>query len=310
MPKIDRQGVYQIDAAAYHDDPTIEPSLSASIASVLLSHSPAHAREKHPRLNPDFEAEEKPHFDLGTAAHHMALRQDFWREEIEVVNAASWQTKAARERRDKAREASRTPVLIDHYKRLDRMVSALEAHPQARRAFLKGKPEQTLVWRDPATGAWMRCRPDWMPDDVNDPWPDYKSTTDARPKQWDRRFLLDHGGLMRAAMYEEGIRQVFHMKHPTLYYVVQEVAPPFAISCRIMSSDSEAMKIGRAMLRKATHLWAECSRTGEWSGYEPTGTIQMPHWSEVDMAATYSEWMVKGDDPADPREDLTKAVIP
>ena len=107
---IKEPGVYEIPADAYHADPTIEPSLSASVANVILSHSPLHAWAKHPRLNPDFEPEEKPQFDLGSAAHNMVLRQNFWREEIAVVEAQDWKTKAAKEARETARAAGRHPV--------------------------------------------------------------------------------------------------------------------------------------------------------------------------------------------------------
>ena len=43
-----------ISAEAYHADPAPEPSLSSSVAKILVNLSPAHARIAHPRLNPDY----------------------------------------------------------------------------------------------------------------------------------------------------------------------------------------------------------------------------------------------------------------
>ncbi len=302
---IEKQGVYDIPAEQYHADPAPEPSLSASIGNTLVNRSPDHARTKHPRLNPEFVPEEKDCFDLGAAAHNMVLRQDFWREQIAVVDAKDWRTKAAKAEKAKAHEENRTPVLTDQYDELDRMVRAIEEHPQASKAFRNGKPEQTLVWRDAETGIWMRCRPDWMPDNRQAPWPDYKTTADARPATWDRRFLLDHGGLMRAAFYEEGIRQVCGVERPTLYYVVQETGAPYAVVCRVMDSSSQMMRSARGMLRKAVHTWADCLKSGKWPSYQLVGPLGLSEWAETALATEYHEWIPRAEEP-----ELEKVVIP
>lgn len=276
-----KPGIYDISSEMYHADQLLceVPSLSASIASVIVNRSPAHAREKHPRLNPDFEPEQKDVFDLGSAAHNMVLRQDCWREEIEVVNASDWRTKAAKEARNEARAAGRHPVLADQFVALNKMVGVLEGHPHAGKAFTNGKPEQTLIWQDEETGAMCRCRPDWTPDDFK-VWPDYKTTADARPDVWDRRFIMDHGGLMRAAWYEEGVRRVTGEKAPFLYYVVQEVTPPYPVVVRVVPSNSNLLDIGRRMMRQALRTWAECLERNEWPAYEFLGSLSVPEWTE------------------------------
>ncbi len=294
MTKITKPGVYaDIPPEIYHADPCPEPSLSASIAWTLIDRSPLHAWVKHPRLNPDFETEDKTVFDLGSAAHNMVLRQDSWREDIVVIDKPDWRSKPAREERDEAREAGRHPVLRDQYENLDRMVSVLERHPQAGRAFTGGTPEVSLFWKDPDTGIWMRCRPDYAPAKPTDPWPDYKTTQEGRPDRWDRRFTLDHGGVMRSAFYEEGIRRCYGVESPTLYYVVQEIAAPYAVTVRVVDSDSELMKIGRAMLHKAITFWAESLKTGRWPGYPLTGILALPGWAENQWSVEYADWMPK-----------------
>lgn len=270
-----------VATAVYHADPCPEPSLSASIAWALINRSPAHARIKHPRLNPDFVPEEKAIFDLGSAAHHMVLRQAFWREEIVQIDAPDWRAKAAREKRDEAREAGLVPILTGQYEALERMVAILESHPQARNAFREGTPEVTLVWYDEDTGVWCRIRPDWQPRAPDLPWPDYKTTADAKPEMWDRRFAADHGGLLRAAFYEEGIRRCCDVADPTLFYVVQETAPPHAIVIRVVESDSTAMEIGRRMMHQAMAEFARCLEFGIWPSYDLVGALQAPKFMEM-----------------------------
>ena len=54
------QGVYyDMTTDEYHADPCPEPSLSASIAETIWRESPNHARNEHPRLNPNFEQTNK-----------------------------------------------------------------------------------------------------------------------------------------------------------------------------------------------------------------------------------------------------------
>lgn len=270
-----------IPAEVYHADPCPEPSLSASIGWTLISRSPAHAQEEHPRLNPDFTPKGKEHYDIGHAWHNMVLRQKFWREEVVQIDAGSWQTKAAREKRDEAHAAGLVPILVGHYEALERMVGVLERHPQASRIFRDGTPEVTLVWQDDDTGIWLRCRPDWRPRRDSMPWPDAKTAADANPLAWDRRFAADHGGLLRAALYQEGIRRCCGIDSPTLYYVVQEKAPPHCIVIRVVDGKSAAMEIGRRMLHQAIQTWAQCIKSDAWPGYELVGELQVPRWMET-----------------------------
>ena len=61
--------------ADYHADVgSPVPSLSSSIANVLISRSPLHAWMAHPRLNPDWRPEPwNKRLDFGTFAHKLLL---------------------------------------------------------------------------------------------------------------------------------------------------------------------------------------------------------------------------------------------
>src|SRR4051812_43711235 len=69
-----KTAVYDCIAAEdYHRDICPEPSLSNSLAGILLSRSPKHAWLAHPRLNPNYKPEESKVFDKGSAAHALLL---------------------------------------------------------------------------------------------------------------------------------------------------------------------------------------------------------------------------------------------
>ena len=69
---IGKAGIYTLSAEAYHADPCPEPSLSASIANVLLQRSPAHARIQHPIADLRDLFFGQRHFD--STAHYIADR--------------------------------------------------------------------------------------------------------------------------------------------------------------------------------------------------------------------------------------------
>src|SRR4051812_46738879 len=100
MFKITAPGIY-LDVAAndYHADPCPAPSLTQSVAKILLAKSPLHAWHAHPRLNPDYQHNDDTKFDVGNIAHKMLLGRG---KQIEVLEFDDWRTKAAKEAREKA----------------------------------------------------------------------------------------------------------------------------------------------------------------------------------------------------------------
>ena len=54
-----KPGIYGMSEDCYHADPADAPSLSASIAKILIAETPLHAWTAHPKLNPNFVREEK-----------------------------------------------------------------------------------------------------------------------------------------------------------------------------------------------------------------------------------------------------------
>ena len=259
-----QQGIHDnVPADVYHADPCPEPSLSAGIARKLVSRSPLHAWEAHPRLNPDHEDEEAGHLDFGSAAHALLLEGI---DICQVVEADSWRTNAAKDERDSARKSGLIPLLRKDYERMCDLVLAVR-HQVARLDVAPlplhdGQPEQTLVWQE--GDVWCRARPDWL-HDAWDAVDDVKTTgTTANPADWARTRLFADGKDVQAAFYRRGLRHLAGTD-PHWRFLVVEVDPPFAIS--VIGLSSAALELADRKVERAIHLWRRCMADGQWPGY-------------------------------------------
>lgn len=275
---ITEPGVYDLGEAVYHADPCPEPSLSASIAVKLIARSPRHAWHSHPRLNPDYEPEEKPIFDRGKAPHALLLEGDA---RVKVIYAQDWKTKAAKEARDAARAAGRIPLLEKHWADVQAMMvearQQLAYHSESRTALIDGNPELTLVWREGPI--WCRARLDWLPNEGETLW-DLKTTGgSAEPDAWIRTNLFPRAAI-QAAFYMRGTRAVLGWKEPEFRFVVQENQAPYQLS--IIALAPSALALAEAQVKAAIEMWSICTARGEWPGYPPHIA-----WAE---APSYVEW--------------------
>lgn len=284
---ISEPGAYDMPAERYHADPCVEPSLSNSIAQVLLDASPRHAWLAHPRLNPAFEREESARLDLGTVAHTLLLGKG---RDLVEVDADAWTTKAAKERRDAARAAGRTPILTKDADRARAMERAareqLALIEGAERAFhpLDGLAETVLVWRDIA-GPWCRTMIDWTSTDETVVW-DYKTTSaSAHPAGLGRR-IADMGYEVQAAFIERGSIQInpAFAGRLAFRFVFQEIDPPYLLS--VVELDAAGLEIGRKKVAWAMETWRRCLSTGNWPGYPARiATVEYPVFAEQQWLA-------------------------
>ena len=263
-------GFLTITAAEYHSDVFGEadrqPALSAGIASILINASPKHAWAAHPRLNPDFKPREEGKFDIGTAAHKLLLEGV---ENVVVVEADDWRTKAAKETRDLARASGMSPLLEREWEAVKAMVDAareqfgafgLDLEPLP---FTEGKPEQSIMWHEP-NGVCCKARIDWLHDD-HSTVDDYKTTSrSASPDTWTRSTLYSIGADVQAAFYLRGLERLTG-KRPAWRFVVQETFPPFALS--VISLGPDVMELAEAKVDYAITKWVECMTRDEWPAY-------------------------------------------
>lgn len=275
--KIEQPGSYQISSAAYHADPAPEPSLSNSIARLLLDCSPLHAWWAHPRLNPDWQPDEGSNrLALGTAAHLLVLGRGA---QLAVGEWDDWRSKDARQFRDDAIARGETPIKRPDYERAQAIAEA--AHAQAPEL---GDPEHGFaelahVAQDPS-GAWLRCPTDWISRDGLEVT-DYKTTQGSASPLVLPRTVASLGYDLQAAFYDHVLGCLYPDRAGRMRFVFafQEIEPPYQM-CRVTLSEGD-LEVARRKVRTAIDMWNECLRTGKWPGYpQHVVPIQLPPWSQ------------------------------
>ena len=283
---IKQPGIYpDISEDIYHADPCVEPSLSSSIAKVMIDtkKTARHAWMSHPRLNPNHKPLQKKNMDFGSVVHKLVLNAG---PEICVIDSDAFRTKDAKTERDAAYEAGETPILIADYERAQDMAMAasaqLQNHEDARNAFDDCKTEQTIIWQE--NGVWCRCRLDVLPNSGNIVF-DYKTTTgSASADDWGKRSLFDLGGEIQTSFYRRGLRAVMDGKDYHFRFIVQETEPPYALNVIALSP----MAIGMAdrKVDEAIRRWSWCLKNDRWPGFpNQTCYVDPPVWHQMSWEA-------------------------
>ena len=277
-PKAIKPGIHTMTADTYHADPCPAPSLSASIAHILLADSPLHAWWNHPRLNPAYGREDDAKFDLGTAAHAYLLEGT---SNVVIIEASDFRTKAAQEARDAARAAGKVPLLAEKWADVQAMAEAarrqLAEHEDPPIPLANGAPEQTLIWKE--GDLWCRARLDWLHED-RPTIDDYKTTGgSANPDAWTRGPLFSNGFDVQAAFYLRWLKAVCGIG-ATFRFVVQENFKPYALS--VIGLAPSALELAERKVTAAIEAWRYCLSANRWPGF-PTHTCwaDAPPWEEA-----------------------------
>lgn len=250
-------------ASDYHADPSPEPSLSSSIAKILVTQSPMHAWFAHPRLNPNHRPEESEDFDRGSAAHSLLLEGD-----DRMVECAfnDWRTNAAKDMRDKVRLEGKLPLLTKHIGPVRKMVEIAKKYLRESELHLEIEDcfaERTVIWQ--AGGIWKRARFDLQVRNRS-VLLDYKSTETADPLSFSRQ-IIAMGYDVQAAHYLETFdaMDTYPITEPTFVFLVQERSEPFA--CSLVGVDPMMLDLGQQKCEFASKLWKQCLDSGKWPGY-------------------------------------------
>lgn len=263
-------GVVDMTADAYHQ----HPALSSSGARKLLPPS-CPAKFKYER---DHGQPPRAEFDFGKAAHKRVLGAG---EDVVIIDADNYLTKAAKEQRDQAYRDGKVPILPKENEVIDRMAKALMDHPFAGALFNPergGKPEQSAFWTDPDTGVDCRARFDWLP--ALDRGgrliiPDYKTAAEA-DRESIGKALHSFGYARQRAWYLDAVTVLGLAERAAFLFVVQEKVPPYLVT--VAEPDAESLRYARHYNMRARQVFAQCTETGYWPGYsdhEPV-TVSLP----------------------------------
>jgi hypothetical protein len=231
--------------------------------------------------------------DIGTAAHLAVLQNDLLAERVEFIAARDYRTNAAKDRRDEAIIAGKTPLLAEQFELVLRLRRALEESSAGDLLFGEGRSEVTYQWVHEWSPHWTvtcKARADRI---VPGALVDLKTATNASEPAFQRE-IVRRGHHLRVAWYLDGWneqdwterRHAIVTVAPDYLYVVVGKAPPHLVS--VFRLDERAIEWGRMLYRRAFAEVRDGFETGQWRSYgaagEKVNNINLPAWAEHQLA--------------------------
>lgn len=203
--------------------------------------------------------------DTGTLIHGILLGGG---PEIVSVEADSWRTKAAKEKRDEALAAGKLPILAHKLEVVKAMAAGIRSS-LPKQWHGDGECEATAIWT--SQGCPCRARLDVVFDGCY--VDDLKTTQDALTAS-DPGNIVRNGYHIQASAYIDAIETLRPQfaGRATFTLTFAETSRPYGI-IRVQVAGS-LLELGRRRWNRAKEVWAECLRTDSWPGY-PT-EVQRP----------------------------------
>lgn len=286
--RITKPGIYKgMSSEAYFADPCADPSLTQSVAKIMLEQSPLHAHAAHPRLGGATEGDdgEEKYVKakaIGNAAHRILLGRG---KDLAIGDFDSWRGKDAGAFKTEAYAKGRCPILAEHYASAENL--ACRSRNQLddagwKDAFRLGDGEVVLCWAEGegADRIWLRTMIDWVTPDLCALYDLKTSATSFAPPGLGFK-IDDDGWDVQAAMHERGLAVLdpHNAGRRTFRFVALEQDAPHALVPVELSEHHLAL--GRRKLAVAINLWRQCTKTNTWPGYgtEPV-TPSVPSFRE------------------------------
>lgn len=222
--------------------------------------------------------EKKSALNVGDAVHAILLEPHRFDEEYAIGPAdAPRNTKAGKEKWEEfeAGLSGQTVLTADEGRKVMLIRESVMAHPHARWLVeAEGDAEASIYWNERSTGLLARCRPDKTIPKLG--WiADVKTTADMDKFA---RSVYDYRYHVQDPFYCDGYAAHFGEQPAAFVFLVVSTS----IECgkypvRIFTLDLEAKSIGRDAYLEDMATYADCIRTGEWSGLE---TLSLPYWAK------------------------------
>lgn len=231
--------------------------------------SPAHYQAY---LNGD-QNKETPAKFMGSAVHARVLEPNLFKDEYVVAPVSDKRSKAYKE--FEIANANKKIITADQFVLLEGIARSIEAHESATTLIRAGLIEHTFIWCDPETNIWLKIRPDCLCIDfATGICLDLKKTVDASNAVFSRA-CVNYQYDLQAAVYLEGLQQIFKRDFDFAFLAVEEDAPH---ACAMYGAPEDMLMRGRRLFRKALNRVAICRETGDWPAYQPEGDFEILEW--------------------------------
>lgn len=266
-----------IPMEVYHSDCCLGPSVSGSDLVRMDESCPAVAFERWSG-NPDrIEEDGTLATTFGRAFHALILEgEPVFRRQFAVkpegLSLATIEGKAWK--RD---HAGQEILSHDDGLKLFAMSRAISRDPLASKAFIDGTAEVTAIARDPATGLYLKTRPDWLRGGSGRLAFNLKTAASAKPDAW-RRQAYELGYFISAAVSVDVLSTAGGSSYDHAFVVVEK-EPPFC--CVVYVITAEVIEWGRVIYRKALDQFARCIERNHWPGYaDKVIEVDLPAWAK------------------------------
>lgn len=262
---------------------TDEPVLSYSIAKVLTTQTPMHAKLAHPKFGNAKRSGSKS-MDEGSLIHSLILGKG---KDIFVMpeEYTDFRKKAAQELSQQKESEGKIVVLQSAIDSCSELVTAFNMQmkeTEFAETFFDIDhcyTEAPMYWRDPYFGVLMQG----MIDRFNSFGPiiwDLKTVTDASTKAIEKK-IFDMGYHIQQAFYRRGINAIMpELQNKTRFvFLFVETSPPYALNCIEFSGMYEAL--AELDADRAIQIWSECIKNDYWPGYmlsEKPNDVMPPTW--------------------------------
>jgi len=265
-------GIHQLTDEQYFAPELAKATLSSSGAKLLLAPG-GPARYRH-QLDTGATVV-KREYDLGHAVHTLVLGSG--PKPVKVVGSGkgpnAWNTDKTRAEVAMVRAEGKVPLRPADFTAAGAMAAAVNTHPLAAKLLRAGKPEQALIWPDPATGVMCRAKADWLrPNGVVD-----LKTTESAAAEALSKAVHNYGYYLQAAFYLRGFRALHPGVVPFFAFIAVEKAAPYLVHVHQLTE--RAMAYGDRKVSEALEIYRDCTASGIWPGY-PTDEI-----TEIDLPA-------------------------
>ncbi len=277
----------KIPSAKYHADEIghTSPSLSASVATILVSQSPFHAYLAHPKLG-NVRRECTPAMARGSLIHALVFNEPL--HEFMEIDADNYRTKAAQQQRDDAIEGGLTPILLREITAAREITREIRAVIEAAGFSLDGQSEMSAMWEEETSHGPLSCRA--RMDHVHLDAAvilDLKTCQSAHPKAI-ARSMIDHGYDVQYAAYTSAIRKLnpdMAGREDFAFLFIEELpeGSPNRVLLTVARPDGSMKEHGRARWERACELWAACLKSGVWPGYGSI-SVAAPNWALAELS--------------------------
>lgn len=210
---------------------------------------------------------------MGTAVHTRLLEPHLYASEYVVAPISDKRLKEYKE--FEIANANRKILTPDQMVVIEGIAHSVSEHTSADTLLRAGLVEHTIIWQDEETGIWVKIRPDCLCVDFDTGiCLDVKKTTDASRHafKWAcERYQYD----LQAAVYLEGLRQVFKRDFDFVFLPVEEEAP---YGCALYGAPDNMLQDGMRDFRKALRELKKCRDAGLWPSYQPDGDYELLEW--------------------------------